>query len=140
MKNKEQKGFSLIELLLVIVIIGLIASIAFPLLFKAKESAANKSAFATMRTIASAQISYRANHSRFARLDELNADQAGGLGTITGTDLNRGKFTFRMSPVTPDDTQLRDGYSIIATKAAGSDLPVVFTLDQSGHIIAPFYD
>lgn len=140
MKLNKQKGFSLIELLLVLVIIGVIASIAFPFFYKAKESAANKSAFATMRTINSAQIAYRSTHNRYARLNELNADQSGGLGRTSGTDLIRGQFTFQMSPVTPTDTQLRDGFSIIATKAAGSDLPVVITLDQSGYIIAPFND
>lgn len=138
MKNNEQNGFSLIELLLVVVIIGVIASIAFPLLYRAKESAANNNAFASMRTVFSAQVSYSSNNGRFARLDELNTAQANGLGTISGTDLIRGKFTFQMSPVAPTDAELRNGFTIIATKATGSDLPYVLTLTQSGYIVEAF--
>ncbi len=132
---RKQNGFSLIELLLVITIIGIIATLSFPLLFKARESAENGNAYATLRTVASSQISYFSQNSRFARLDELNASQANALGTLAGTAINRGRFTFQMSPVTPTDAQLRSNFTVIATKSVGgTETPYVISVDESGFI------
>jgi prepilin-type N-terminal cleavage/methylation domain-containing protein len=136
-KNNNQSGFSLIELVLVVTIVMVLATITFPFLFQARYSAENRNAFASLRTMASAQVAYFSQKGRFARLDELNTEQTEGLGTVVGTDIVRGKFTFQMSPVTPTDAQLREGYTIVATKASvGTDLPCILTLDESGFITA----
>ncbi|MCA1608424.1 MAG: prepilin-type N-terminal cleavage/methylation domain-containing protein, partial [Acidobacteria bacterium] len=55
---KQQKGFSLIELLLVVVIVGIIAALAVPALQKGLWAAENGSAFATLRAISSAQMDF----------------------------------------------------------------------------------
>jgi type IV pilus assembly protein PilA len=57
MKNK-QKGFSLIELLIVVAIILIIASIAIPNLLAAKRQTNETAAVAALRAINTAQISY----------------------------------------------------------------------------------
>ena len=139
MNNKKQSGFSLIELLLVLVIIGVLATITFPFLYSAKQAAENKSAFASLRTISSGQVGFFSQNGRFARLDELNSAQMNGLGTVTSNVLKRDKFTFTMTPSVPTDAQLRSGYSITVTKAvAGSEVPYVISLNQSGQIVDPF--
>src|SRR6185436_7056886 len=68
---KAQRGFSLIELLVVVTIIGIIAAVAVPGLRKAKQNAQSGSAIQSMRTITTAQLLYQRKFKQYGVLADL---------------------------------------------------------------------
>ena len=103
MDHRNQKGFSLIELLIVVVIIGVVAALAIPAYQRGIIAAENRSVHATMKVMSSSQAMFFSQNQRFARLDELNSLNANGLGKTVANRMFRNNFTFEMTPLTPTD-------------------------------------
>lgn len=134
-KSKREYGFSLIELLIVVVIVGIIAAVAIPSFQKGIWAAENGRAFSTLRTMSSTQIAFYSQNSRFGTLPELNSIMNNALGFTTGNRIVRGSYVFEMSPVSPTPAELKDQYVITARRTATGDIVYKYELNQSGEII-----
>jgi type IV pilus assembly protein PilA len=82
MRNK-QKGFSLIELLIVVAIILIIAAIAIPNLLRSKMAANQASAVASLRTLNTSTVLYYTNYAIYPT--SLASLGPVGTGTVSST-------------------------------------------------------
>src|SRR5262245_63697457 len=113
--SKKSKGFSLIELLIVVAIILIIAAIAIPNLLRARRSANEGSATASMRTIGSGELLYRSTNGNFTTLTGLAADSI--IDNVLGGGVESG-YAFGAAAGTSTDLRFSaDGTPSVSTGA-----------------------
>ncbi|MGD0498840.1 MAG: prepilin-type N-terminal cleavage/methylation domain-containing protein [Bryobacteraceae bacterium] len=114
--SRGRRGFSLIELLIVIAIILIIITMAAPRFSQAKRYANETAAISAIQTIHTAEVQYQSQFGKFATsLTELGPPQSGAdspaAANLIGADLSGGvksgyKFTL---------TGIEGGYIVNAT-------------------------
>ena len=143
--RKSTRGFSLIELLIVVAIILIIAAIAIPDLLKSRQAANQASAVGSLRTINTSEVTYASTYTTgfSATLLQLDgtatpstADEAGLIDNVLGNGAKSGyTFTYSATPTTTTGGLTRyDGYSCTAAPTAGAGNGNFYYTDHSGVI------
>ena len=144
MRN-NQKGFSLIELLIVVAIILIIAAIAIPNLLRSRMAANEASAVGSVRTINTAQVTYSTTYGTgFTTLAQLGGPAACVAAPATaclidpvltiGTKSGYVMSSVPNNPAAGTVLAPSTGFESNATRQSASSGTRAFCSDQSGVI------
>lgn len=108
MNKRKQRGFSLIELLIVVAIIGIIAAIAIPNLLQSQKAARETAALQEVRNIGGAQLQYSLTKGRSKFADSLATLGANSMVDSNMASGTKGGYIFTSGMVSEGPPALFD--------------------------------
>ena len=119
---REQKGFSLVEVLIVVAIILIISAIAIPNFLRSKMAANEASAVGSLHNIETAQVAYSSTYPTQGFAPDLNTLGPGPTGNTVVSSASAGLLDSVLGCTAGVGTApcVKSGYSIHITAATGS--------------------
>ena len=140
----DSKGFSLIELLIVVAIILIIAAIAIPNLLRSRIAANQASAIGSIRNLNTAEITYSSSYglgftSTLAQLGPpasgpVSASAAGLIDSVLASGTKSG-YSFTYSPALPDTTGRYNGYIMNGNPVTPGQTGSAYYFSDQTHVI-----
>ncbi|MGA2774964.1 MAG: prepilin-type N-terminal cleavage/methylation domain-containing protein [Candidatus Omnitrophota bacterium] len=131
-----RKGFTLIELIIVVIAIGILATIAVPQYLKAVERAKSAKAKHALSLVSQAEKMYRAQNDTYLAVGAgADLNNSPGLGDFVemadvAADCASGDWCITVDNVTTSTTA--QTFRTVATRQSGSVKGDTITLDQDG--------
>src|SRR5688572_27024003 len=110
-RSNEESGFTLVELLVVMLILGLLAAIAIPSFFNQRDKAKDADAKAGVRTAQTA-------------IETYSTDNDGSYESATAADLQTIETTLNDVTLLEPSGLSRTGYTVAVTSDTGTDFTI----------------
>jgi prepilin-type N-terminal cleavage/methylation domain-containing protein len=142
MLRNNQRGFTLVELMIVVIIVGILAAVAIPMYQGATERAKASEAVAALGTIRGAMRVYYAEHGTYVNANFVDGAQvtAGSVLDVSDTDLlgryfSSPCYTFSGAPTAAAFTIACDGGAVGNTAPNASEVSTITrSINEDGDI------